>query len=80
MNTRFTLIGSDNLVLSLIYALQMGHRLSVVNPTKITNHKSIKDDSVILSLVETLLSSAGFDTYELNIASGAIRNAKIVFK
>ncbi len=33
---------------------------------EITNHKSITDNSVILSAVETLLSSAGFDINDLN--------------
>ena len=66
MNTTFTLIESYNWVLALIYGLQMGHRFSVVNKTEITNHKSIKDNSVILSAVETLLSSAGFDINDFN--------------
>ena len=42
----------------------MGHRLSV-NRTRNTNHKSITDNSVILSAVETI-SLVGFDINDLN--------------
>ena len=38
------------------------------NEPEITNHKSITDNSVILSLVKTLVSSSGFDINDLNFA------------
>ena len=46
------------------------------NEPEITNHKSITDNSVILSAVETLLSSAGFDINDLNVALDVLKNAK----
>ena len=54
MNTTFILIGNYKWVLALIFELQMGHRLSIVNRTEITNHKSITDNPIILSATETL--------------------------
>jgi len=38
------------------------------NEPEITNHKPVTDNSVILNAVETLLSSAGYDTNQLNVA------------
>ena len=46
------------------------------NEPEITNHKPVTDNSVILSAVETLLSSAGYDTNQLNVALDAIKYAK----
>ena len=46
------------------------------NEPEITNHKSITDNFVILSAVETLLSSAGFDINDLNVALDVLKNAK----
>ena len=46
------------------------------NEPEITNHKPVTDNSVILNAVNALLSSAGFNKDELNIALDAIKNAK----
>ena len=46
------------------------------NEPEITNHKSITDNSVILSAVETLLSSAGFDINDLNVALDVLKMQK----
>ena len=46
------------------------------NEPEITNHKPVTDNSVILSAVETLLSSAGYDTNQLNVALDVLKNAK----
>ena len=54
MNTTFILIGSYKWVLALILKLRMGHRLSIVNRTEITNYKSTTDNSIITSAIETL--------------------------
>ena len=75
MNTTFTLIGSYNWVLVLIYELKIDHRLSIGNEPEITNHKPVTDNSVILNAVNALLSSAGFNKDELNIALDLIKNA-----
>ena len=45
------------------------------NEPEITNSKTVTDNSVILNAVETLLSSAGYDTNQLNIALNTIENA-----
>ena len=45
------------------------------NEPEITNHKSITDNSVILSAVETLLSSASFYINDLNVAIDVLKNA-----
>ena len=74
MNTIFTLIGSYDSVLVLIYELQMGHRLSVVKRTRNYNSKSITDNSAIRSEVETLLSG-GFNINDLNVAIDVLKNA-----
>ena len=42
---------------------------------EITDYKQVKDNSVILSAVETLLSSAGYDTNQLNVALDVLKNA-----
>ena len=49
------------------------------NDQEITNHKSVTDNDVILNAVDALLTSAGFNKDELNIALDAIKNAKIVY-
>ena len=46
------------------------------NDQEITNHKSVTDNDVILNAVDALLTSAGFNKDELNIALDAIKNAK----
>ena len=46
------------------------------NEAEITNHNQVTDDSVILNAVDALLTSAGFNKNELNIALDAIKNAK----
>ena len=46
------------------------------NEPEITKHKQVTDNSVILNAVNALLSSAGFNKDELNIALDAIKNAK----
>ena len=46
------------------------------NEPEITNQKLVTDNSVILNTVNALLSSAGFNKDELNIALVAIKNAK----
>ena len=46
------------------------------NEQEITNHKSVTDNDVILNAVDALLTSAGFNKDELNIALDAIKNAK----
>ena len=61
MDTRFTLIGSYNKVLVLNFDLQVGNRSEQTNSPEITNPKSVTDNSVVLSEVETLLYSAVFD-------------------
>jgi len=43
---------------------------------EITNHKPVTDNSVILNAVNALLTSAGFNKDELNVALDAIKNAK----
>ena len=45
------------------------------NEPEITNPKTVTDNSVILDAVETLLSSSGYDTNQLNVGLDAIRNA-----
>ena len=45
------------------------------NKPEITNHKSITDNSVNLSVVETLLSSAGFNINDLHVAIDVLKNA-----
>ncbi len=47
-----------------------------LNEPEITNHKPVIDNSVILSAVETLLSSACYDTKQLNVALDVLKNAK----
>ena len=37
------------------------------NEPEITNHKSITDNSVILSVVQASLSCVGFDIKDLNV-------------
>ena len=51
----------------------MSHRLSFVKRTR--NYKSITDNSVISSVVETLLS-AGFEINDLDVALDVLKNAK----
>ena len=46
------------------------------NEPEITNPKTVTDNSVILNAVETLLSSAGYDTNQLNVALDVLKNAK----
>ena len=46
------------------------------NEPEITNSKTVTDNSVILNAVETLLSSAGYDTNQLNVALDVLKNAK----
>ena len=46
------------------------------NEPEITNHKPVTDNSVILNAVNALLTSAGFNKDELNVALDAIKNAK----
>ncbi len=46
------------------------------NEPEITNHNSVTDNDVILNAVDALLTSAGFNKDELNIALDAIKNAK----
>ena len=46
------------------------------NEPEITNSKTVTDNSVILNAVETLLSSAGYDTNQLNVALDFLKNAK----
>ena len=46
------------------------------NEPEITNHKSITDNSLILSAVKTLLSSAGFDINDLNVALDVLKMQK----
>ena len=45
------------------------------NEPEITNSKTVTDNSVILNAVETLLSSAGYDTNQLNVALDVLKNA-----
>ena len=46
------------------------------NEPEITNHKPVTDNSVILNTVNALLTSAGFNKDELNVALDVIKNAK----
>jgi FixJ family two-component response regulator len=46
------------------------------NEPEIKNFKIIADNSVIRNAVETLLSSAGYDTNQLNVALDLLKNAK----
>ena len=46
------------------------------NEPEITNPKTVTDNSVIRNAVETLLSSAGYDTNQLNVALDVLKNAK----
>ena len=46
------------------------------NEPEITNSKIVTDNSVIRNAVETLLSSAVYDTNQLNVALDVLKNAK----
>lgn len=46
------------------------------NEEEITDYKQVTDNSVIFNAVDALLTSAGFNKDELNIALDAIKNAK----
>ena len=46
------------------------------NEPEITDYKQVTDNSVIFNAVDALLTSAGFNKDELNIALDAIKNAK----
>jgi len=49
----------------------MVYKPSVFKRNKIKNHKPVTDNSV-----NALLTSAGFNKYELNVALDIIKNAK----
>ena len=46
------------------------------NEPGITDYKPVTDNSVILNAVNALLTSAGFNNDELDVALDAIKNAK----
>ena len=75
MNTIITPTGSYNWVFMIKFELQMGYKPSATKWSEITNHKPVTDNSVILNAVNALLTSAGFNEDELNVALDAIKNA-----